>query len=86
VWGEPHGFASSLQVGAPCRSISLHELRLTLASNSVVLKGRVAYSRISDVDQEIVTYRSGIELVEPEPERRLTVAATIAGASASSGS
>jgi len=44
---------------------SLHELRLTLGSNSIVLKGRVAHSRISDVDQEIVTYRSGIEFVEP---------------------
>jgi len=49
---------------------SLHELRLTLASNSVVLKGRVAHSRISDVDQEIVTYRSGIEFVEPSDRVR----------------
>ena len=30
-----------------------------------MLKGRVAHCRISDVDQEIVHYRSGIEFIEP---------------------
>jgi hypothetical protein len=29
------------------------------------VKGRVAHCRISDVDQDIVTYRSGVEFVEP---------------------
>jgi hypothetical protein len=43
---------------------SLHELRLTLGTRSIVLKGRIAHSRISDVEQEIVTYHSGIEFVE----------------------
>lgn len=44
---------------------SLHDLRLTLAERSVVLKGRVAHCSISDVDQELITYRSGLEFVEP---------------------
>ena len=44
---------------------SLHDLRLTLGDRSVVLKGRVAHCSISEVDQEIVTYRSGLEFVEP---------------------
>jgi len=44
---------------------SLHEFRLTLGDRSVVVKGRVAHCSISDVDQEIVTYRSGIEFIEP---------------------
>lgn len=43
---------------------SLHDLRLTLGTRSVVVKGRVAHSRISDVDQDVVTYRTGIEFVE----------------------
>ena len=30
----------------------------------MVLKGRVAHSHISDVDQDIVTYRTGIEFVD----------------------
>jgi hypothetical protein len=47
----------------PLHLDSLHDLRLTLANKSVVVKGRVADSKISDVDQEIVTYRSGLEFV-----------------------
>jgi hypothetical protein len=44
---------------------SLHEFRLTLGDRSVIVKGRVAHCSISDVDQELVTYRSGIQFVEP---------------------
>jgi hypothetical protein len=53
---------------------SLHEFRLTLGERSVIVKARVAHCSISDVDQEQVIYRSGIEFVEP-PAR---VAAAIA--------
>jgi c-di-GMP-binding flagellar brake protein YcgR len=31
----------------------------------VVVKGRIAHSRISDVDQDIITYRTGVEFIEP---------------------
>jgi hypothetical protein len=48
----------------PLHIDSLHEVRLTLGDRSVVLKGRVAHCRISDVDQEVVTYRTGIEFIE----------------------
>jgi hypothetical protein len=48
----------------PLHLNSLHDLRLTLGPQSVVLKGRVAHSHISDVDQDIVTYRTGIEFVD----------------------
>lgn len=44
---------------------SLHDLRLTLGDRSVVVKGRVAHCRISDVDQDVVMYRSGMEFIEP---------------------
>jgi hypothetical protein len=44
---------------------SLHDIRLTLGDKSVVLKGRVAHCRISDVEQEIVHYRTGLEFIEP---------------------
>jgi hypothetical protein len=43
---------------------SLHDFRLTLGDRSVIVKGRVAHCRISDVDQELVLYRSGIDFVE----------------------
>jgi hypothetical protein len=49
----------------PLQVDSLHEIRLTLGDKSIVLKGRVAHCSITDVDQEIVTYRSGVEFVEP---------------------
>jgi hypothetical protein len=52
----------------PLQLDSLHDFRLTLGGRSVVIKGRVAHCSISDVDQEIVVYRSGIEFVDP-PER-----------------
>ena len=47
----------------PLHLDSLHDLRLTLVKKSVVVKARVADSKISDVDQDIVTYRSGLEFV-----------------------
>jgi PilZ domain len=54
----------------PLHLNSLHEVRLTLGDRSIVLKGRVAHCRISDMDQEIVTYRSGIEFIEPSDRVR----------------
>jgi hypothetical protein len=51
---------------------SLHDLRLMLGDRSIVVKGRVVHSRISDVDQDIVTYRTGVEFVEPS--ERVTAA------------
>src|SRR5712691_4854568 len=49
----------------PLQLDSLHDFRLTLGDRSVVVKGRVAHCSISDVDQETVLYRSGIEFIEP---------------------
>jgi hypothetical protein len=49
----------------PLQLNSLHDLRLTLGDRSVVVKGRVAHCRITDVDQDIVMYRSGMEFIEP---------------------
>lgn len=43
---------------------SLHEFRVKWHGQSVVLKGRVVHSRISNVDREAVSYVSGIEFVE----------------------
>lgn len=65
---------ASVETRFPLALNSLHELRLTLGSTSIVLKGRVAHSRISDVDQEIVTYRTGIEFVEPSDRVQSVIA------------
>ena len=43
---------------------SLHEFRLTLGDQSVVVKGRVAHCQISDVEQEQIAYQAGIQFVD----------------------
>ena len=73
-----HGGA---QVETPIRLQldSLHDFRLALGDRSVIVKGRVAHCSISDVDQELVTYRSGIQFVEAS-ERVLEVIASFIAA------
>lgn len=53
---------------------SLHDFRLALGDRSVVVKGRVAHEHVSDVDPDAVTYRAGIEFIDP-PGRVLAVIA-----------
>ena len=54
-----------VETAFPLHLDSLYDFRLTLRDRSIVVKGRVAHSRIIDVDQDIVMYRSGIEFIEP---------------------
>jgi len=54
-----------IETAFPLQLDSLHDFRLTLGDRSVVLKGRVVHCSISDVDQEVVVYRSGVEFIEP---------------------
>jgi hypothetical protein len=56
---------AQVETGFPLHLDSLHDFRLTLGDRSVVVKGRVAHCSISDVEQEVVLYRSGIEFIEP---------------------
>ncbi len=59
---------AQVETSLPLQLDSLHDFRLTLGDRSVVVKGRVVHCFISDVDQELVVYRSGVEFVEV-PER-----------------
>src|SRR5450755_3005035 len=56
---------AQVETGFPLQLDSLHDFRLTLGDRSVVVKGRVVHCSISDVDQELVIYRSGVEFIEP---------------------
>ena len=56
---------AQVETAFPLHLDSLHDFRLTLGDRSVVVKGRVVHCSISDVDQEVVLYRSGIEFIEP---------------------
>ncbi|NOT26682.1 MAG: PilZ domain-containing protein [Acidobacteria bacterium] len=58
---------ASIETSFPMHINSLHDVRLTLGDISVILKGRVAHSHVSEVKQDVVTYRTGIEFVEPSP-------------------
>src|SRR6266508_2733827 len=55
---------AQVETSFPLQVDSLHDFRLSLGDRSVVVKGRVAHCRISDVDQELVVYRSGVEFIE----------------------
>jgi hypothetical protein len=56
---------AQVETAFPLHVDSLHEFRLTLGDRSLVVKGRIVHCSISDVDQEVVLYRSGVEFVEP---------------------
>ena len=55
---------AEIETAFPLHLDSLHDFRLRLGERSVVIKGRVVHSRISDVEEAQVRYRSGIEFVE----------------------
>jgi hypothetical protein len=56
---------AQVETGFPLQLDSLHEFRLTLGDQSVVVKGRVVHCSISDVDQDVVLYKAGVEFIEP---------------------
>lgn len=57
----------------PLQLESLHDVRLSLGDDAVVLKGRVVHCSIADMDQEFVSYRAGIEFVEPPEHVRAVI-------------
>ena len=58
----------------PLQLDSLHEFRLTLNNRSIVVKGRVAHCRISEVEQGLVIYRSGVQFIEASERVSLVIA------------
>ena len=51
----------------PLHLDSMHDVRLSLGDTSVVIKGRVIHSHVSDIEQDSVAYSAGLELVDPSP-------------------
>ena len=54
---------------------SVHELRLVLGTQPVIVKGRVTHCSVVDVAQESVLYRTGLEFVDL-PDRLADVIAS----------
>jgi hypothetical protein len=67
-----------VETAFPLTLHSLHEIRLTLGDHSVVLKARVAHSRVGDVDQDAVKYHSGLNFTEPPAHVQAVIAEFIA--------
>ena len=59
---------AQIETPFPLQLDSLHDFRFSLGPKSIVVKGRIAHCRISDVDQERVIYRTGVQLIDA-PER-----------------
>jgi hypothetical protein len=59
------GATVETQVGLQLDSV--HDLRLALGHSSFIVKARVVHSRISDISQDVVTYRAGLEFVNASP-------------------
>lgn len=55
---------AQIEAAFPLQLNALHEFRLALGSQSVVVKGRVAHCRIHDVDSDAVIYRAGVEFID----------------------
>jgi hypothetical protein len=58
---------------------SIHELRLTLGNQPIVVKGRVTHCSIVDIAEEFVRYRTGLEFVDV-PARLAEAIAAFVGA------
>jgi PilZ domain-containing protein len=56
---------AQIETDFPLQLDSLHEFRLTLGDRSLVVKGRVAHCSITELEQELVLYKAGIEFIEP---------------------
>ena len=56
---------AQIETGFTLHLDSLHDFRLTLGDRSLVVKGRVVHCSITDVEQEQVLYRAGLEFIEP---------------------
>ena len=61
---------------------SLHDIRLELDDQSIVVKGRVAHCSIAELGGELVRYRAGIEFVDLPPHAASAIQSHLDGISA----
>jgi hypothetical protein len=54
---------AQIETKFPLQLDSLHEFRLSLGSRSV--KGRIVHSKIGELHEGVVLYRTGVEFIEP---------------------
>jgi len=59
---------ATLETAYPLQLNSLHQVRLAIGDQTVVIDTRVVHSRIRDIDQDTVRYVSGVEFFDA-PDR-----------------
>jgi hypothetical protein len=67
-------YGMQIEMHTPLSVDALLDFRLPIDDQPVVFKGRVAYCRISDVDSNQISYRSGIEFVDMPDHAKQAVA------------
>jgi len=61
---ELSGRGALIQTTFPLVLNSIHDFRLALGSQTVVVKGRVVHCRVEEVDADSLVYRTGVEFVD----------------------
>ena len=54
-----------IATGFPLHIDSLHDFRLSLGERSLIVKGRIVHSEVTELKSGDVLYRTGVEFVEP---------------------
>ncbi len=56
-----------LETSFPLLLNSVHELRIHLGDDNIVVRGRVAHCRVADLGADVAIYRAGLEFLEVPP-------------------
>jgi hypothetical protein len=56
---------AQIETLSPMQIDSLHDFRLKLGSQSIVVKGRIVHAHVCDVEDGATVYRAGVEFVRP---------------------
>lgn len=65
---------ASIECSFPLYVDTLHQFRLTVGGQTLVVRGRIAHCHISEVDHERVTYVAGVDFVELSEAGRKVIA------------
>jgi PilZ domain len=64
---------AQIETPFPLQLDSLHDVRLSLGTRSVVVKGRIAHCSIGELTESSALYRSGVEFIQPSEHARIAI-------------
>lgn len=62
-----------IETSFPLHLDALHEFRLSLAGFTLIVKGRVVHCRVSEIEDQGLTYLAGVELTDLSEHARLVI-------------